>query len=532
MEIQRFGLGIRLDMLDPDFSKEELLEVLGHIFTVLNSEELAGLKLYGGRCKLDDEDSESIFTLVFTNGGMHKMRKLFLKLDGDAYIKSMLTSFRPYIQTNALCKIEEIDYYGVFGRDGELSGGEVRLDIHAARRHGIRHAAGKGLTILLAPDKFKGSLSAELVVRTMAEAARRAIPGCYLIPAPIADGGDGTVDALVRAFDGVKRKATVTGPLGARLEAEYGIIGGNTAIIEMALASGISLLEPGVNDPMKAGSRGTGELIVHALNEGVRHIIIGIGGSATNDGGLGAAIALGAKAFDGEGNELSGCGEDMEKVCRIDLSGLHSKLGSVDIRVMCDVKNPLTGPDGATMVFGPQKGADDKMLCRLERGMKNIERLYNEHARSNICSEPGTGAAGGMGAMFKALLNAELISGAEAVLDAMHFDELLEKSDIVITGEGCLDATSVEMGKAVGAIICHAEEKGIPAVVLAGCIGDGMDSMDKFKNVVVYSCVDRPMTNEFAMENAQELLGDAAERLFRGIGAFRSIGRPQNCRER
>lgn len=525
MEVQRFGLGIRLDMLDAGFGEEELMEVFGHIFSVLSSELLMGLKLYGGHCKLDDTDSDSIFTIVFMGGGMHRTRKLFLKLDGDAYIRSMLASFRPYIQTNTLCRVEGLSYYGTFGKDGMISGGEVKLDIHAVRRRGLRRAEGKGITILLAPDKFKGSLSAELVVRTVIGAARSVLPGCRVIPAPIADGGDGTVNAMVKAFDGVKRKAIVTGPLGERIEAEYGIIGGNTAIIEMAQASGLALLDPDALDPLKASSRGTGELISHALNEGVRHILIGIGGSATNDGGIGAAIALGAKFFDREGNELEGCGGDMVKVDHIDLSMLHPKLENVDIRVMCDVKNPLTGPNGATMIYGKQKGADEDALKALEEGMKNIERLYNDYNCSEICSEPGTGAAGGMGAMLRALIGAELTSGAEAVLEAVRFDELLDEADLVITGEGCLDATSVDAGKAVGAVIRHAGAKGVPTAVIAGCFGEGVGRLKAYQNIALISCIDRPMTVEYAMNHAEDMLREAAERLFGSISVFRSVGR-------
>ena len=282
------------------------------------------------------------------------------------------------------------------------------------------------------------------------------------------------------------------------------------------------MLDPGELDPMKASSFGTGELILHALNEGIKHILIGIGGSATNDGGMGAAAALGVRFFDADGGELPGCGESMAKVCSMDTSGMPSKLETVDIRVMCDVKNPMTGENGATMVFGPQKGASGAVLDELERGMKNLERVYNDYHCSEVCSEPGTGAAGGMGAMLRVLLGAELKSGAEAVLEAVHFDELLTEADLVITGEGCLDGDSVDSGKAVGTVLRHAAAREVPAAVIAGCFGEGYERAAKLGGVALKSCINRPMTLEYAMEHSEELLSLAAEELLRGVAAVRN----------
>lgn len=516
MEVERFGLGIRVDMMNVDFGRKEQEEVFSYVFAALSPKLLAGLKLYAGRCKLDETDSDNVFTIVFIGGGLHKTRKLFLKLNNDTLIKSMLTSVCPYIQTNVLCKIEGLTYYGVFGPDGVLLGGDIELDTAALRSHtSNRSHEGKNITVLLAFDKFKGSMSAEFVVRTLMKAGRRMLPYCRMIPVPIADGGEGTVDALIRAFNGVKRRAIVTGPLGKEVEAEYGIIGGNTAVIEMAQASGLALLSPDEFDPMRSSSRGTGELIAYALNDGgVKHILMGIGGSATNDGGIGAAIALGARVLDKDGNELEGCGSDMIKASRIDLSGIHEKLKGVDIRVMCDVTNPLTGDNGATMIFGRQKGADESMLEILEAGMKNIEKLYNDHNHCEICSEPGTGAAGGMGAMLSALLGAKLMSGAEAVLEAVRFNELLAEADFVLTGEGRFDSTSINSGKAVGTVIRYAKERDVPVFVLSGSIGEDVNMSEMPQNIALASCIARPISEEYAMASADQLLIEAAERLF------------------
>ena len=189
---------------------------------------------------------------------------------------------------------------------------------------------------------------------------------------------------------------------------------------------------------------------------------------------------------------------------------------------MCDVKNPMTGENGATMVFGPQKGASGAVLDELERGMKNLERVYNDYHCSEVCSEPGTGAAGGMGAMLRVLLGAELKSGAEAVLEAVHFDELLTEADLVITGEGCLDGDSVDSGKAVGTVLRHAAAREVPAAVIAGCFGEGYERAAKLGSVALKSCINRPMTLEYAMEHSEELLSLAAEELLRGVAAVRN----------
>ncbi|MCH5278670.1 MAG: glycerate kinase [Christensenellaceae bacterium] len=540
MEVLRFGLGIRFETFDAGiigktddhndgtdaYSEEPCrTELLTQLFSVLYAKDVSGLKLYGGYFKLDDSDSESIYTVVFMNGGVKKTRKLFLKFDSDARIRGMLASYRPYIQTNVLRRVEGLTYFGEFNEDGTLMGGEVDLGIRvmSKRENKMSVSEGKGLTILLAPDKFKGSMSADTVVRLLTNAARRIMPDCRVIPVPIADGGDGTVNALVRSFDGILRSTNVTAPNGGTVRAEYGVIGGDTAIIEMASASGLALVPDGERDPLNATSRGTGELIVRALNEGMKRILIGIGGSATNDGGMGAAIALGAKFFDSDGNELSGMGSDLLRVESMDLSGLHPRLRNCDIIVMCDVENPLTGKNGATYTYGTQKGADDGMLKQLEVGMKRIERIYDAHAGRSICSEPGSGAAGGMGAMLAVIAGARLTSGAEAVLEAVHFNSLLSDADIVITGEGMLDETSACCGKAVGTVVSHAKAKGVPTFVIAGCLGKGYENIFNIENVGLYTCVDSPMTAKEAIENAEALLDKAAERLYRSIRLLRGV---------
>lgn len=521
MQVKRFSLGIRLELCSGSFSSEDAREAVEAVFSALDAESVRGLEVYGGRCALNDNDSESVYTLILTNGGLKQMRGLYKMLQASPALTSVLAGHRPYIMTNTLSRLPEAEYLGEFSSDGKLLGGESRLDISVrSRRERQVGAEGRGLRVLLVPDKFKGSLTSAEAIRSIARAAKRVLPGCRTVSAIMADGGDGTADALIRAFDGVKRSAVVAGPLGERVKAEYGIIGGNTAVIEMAKASGLSLISASEKlNPMRATSRGTGELIADAIKFGARHILIGLGGSATNDAGMGAAIALGVKFFDAEGRELEGCGEDMARAVRLELDGMEPRLRDVDIHVLCDVNNPLTGENGATMVYGAQKGADTAALGRLEAGMLNMERLYDACASSPVCSLEGCGAAGGMGAMLRALLGAELIPGAEAMLKAIRFDEMLKKVDMVVTGEGCLDAASVSAGKAVGAVIRHAAARKVPVAVLAGRLGDGSENALSLGRVEIRSCVDEAESLEYAMENAESLLEHAAEKLFRDIAS-------------
>lgn len=525
MEIHGFALGIRIEMLEKEYSNEAISYELGRIFSAISDKILCDLELFSGKALIDDTDSDTVYTLVFMNGNVSRMRKLFAALDSDAYVRSILATYRSYIQTNVITKIDGLTYRGKFDSHGRLTGSDSAFDVPYLRScatHGKEYA---DLTLLIAPDKFKGSLNAQSVSRIIMRATRKILPAAKVISVPIADGGDGTVNVLVNAFNGIKRKCTVKNAYGEIVEAEYGIINGDTAVIEMASACGIAMLGESILDPMKASSFGTGELILFAANEGVKRILVGIGGSATNDGGMGAAIALGVKFLDDEGNELAGCGEDMAKVCTIDTSAVSPILKDIDIRVMCDVNNPLTGENGATMIFGPQKGATAQQLDLLEQGMCNLERIYNAHSGADVCAEPGCGAAGGLGAMLRSILNAGLSSGAQTVLDAVNFKQLLCEADMVITAEGCLDSSSVKNGKAVGTVLKYAVNHSVSAAVIAGSFGAGYDCIAEMGDFILKSCINAPMTLEYAMANAEHLLEQSAEDMFRGMIAQKNLAK-------
>ncbi|MFH1022065.1 MAG: glycerate kinase [Planctomycetota bacterium] len=375
------------------------------------------------------------------------------------------------------------------------------------------------MKILIAPDSFKECLSAADAARAMARGARRAAPRAVIREMPIADGGEGTVDALVRATDGRFLRVTVTSPLGTPVRARYGISGdGRTAFVEMAEASGLHLVPPAKRNPLRASTYGTGELIHHALDRGVRRILIGIGGSATVDGGAGMAAALGARLLDRDGRDIPRGGGGLAAVHAIDRSGLDRRLASVEIVAACDVKNPLCGPRGAAAVFGPQKGATPAMVRTLNRNLARFAAGIRRSIGKNVARLPGAGAAGGLGAGLVAFTGARLEPGIAIVLDTVRFREELAGADIVLTGEGCLDGQSV-MGKAVGGVAAAAENAGVPVIALAGCLGPGHERVLAHGVAAVFGLFPRPIRDmkarRAAFRRTPEHLATLAENVVR-----------------
>ncbi len=314
------------------------------------------------------------------------------------------------------------------------------------------------MKFLFASDSFKGTLSSKRIAEILDASAKSIFPGCETVSMAVADGGEGTVDAIIHTLHGNRRTLEVHGPLMEIRESSYGEFEGDSAIIEMAMASGLPLVPEKLRDPMQTTTYGTGELILDALNRGYRKISIALGGSATNDGGMGAMRALGVKFYDEEGRELEGRGEDLCKAARFDLREIHPAVASSEFTLLCDVNNPLTGKDGATYTFGPQKGGSRETLDALEAGMIRYSHLLNDEFGYDVGAVPGSGAAGGLGAAFLAFLNADIKSGVDTVLDLLHFDEKLEGVDLVVTGEGQMDWQSA-FGKAPTRIGARCKEK-------------------------------------------------------------------------
>ena len=326
--------------------------------------------------------------------------------------------------------------------------------------------------IVIAADSFKGSISSQRFADVCESAIAVALPDCEVVKIPLGDGGEGTVDALTAAWGGKSVDVTVADPLLRPTVARYGVSAdGSIAILEMAQASGLPLLAPDERNPLHTSTYGTGQMIADALARGCRNILIGIGGSATNDGGLGMMSALGARFYDADGQRVAekGCGADLELIAKIDLSYLNPLLDDAKITVACDVDNPLCGQRGATRVFSRQKGADDSMADRLEKGMLNYAEVVEKHTGINVAALPGAGAAGGLGAAFAAMLGARLMPGIDMVLEAVDFDNRIEGADLIITGEGRIDSQTV-MGKTPFGVLTAARRRSIPVVALGGSV--------------------------------------------------------------
>ncbi len=379
------------------------------------------------------------------------------------------------------------------------------------------------MRIIVAPDSFKGSASALEVARAMERGVRAVFPDAEVVKVPIADGGEGTVAALLDATGGQPRTSRVRGPLGEPVEAGWGVLGdGRTAVLEMAAASGLPLVPAGRRDPRLASTSGTGELVRAALDEGLRRLVLGIGGSATNDGGAGLARALGVRFLDAAGRELAEGGAALAGLDRLDLAGLDPRLATVELLVACDVDNPLTGPRGASAVYGPQKGATPAVVAELDAALARFAEVARAATGRDVASLPGAGAAGGLGAGLLFFTPARLRPGVELVLEATGFDRLLAGAALVLTGEGRTDAQTA-MGKAPVGVAAAARRHGVPVVCLSGGLGDGADLVLAHGIDALAAVVPGPMTVEEAMAGGAALIEAATARVCRLLAVGRSL---------
>ena len=370
------------------------------------------------------------------------------------------------------------------------------------------------MKFLFASDSFKGTLSSRQTIDLLARAAKDVFGEIAYSGVPVADGGEGTADAVVAAEHGTWLEAEVCGPLMEKVTARYGKLDEHRAVIEMAAASGLLLVPMEKRNPLYTTSYGTGELIRHALDQGFTDISIAIGGSATNDGGMGCARALGIRFLDANGHELEGRGEDLERVSVIDASGLDQRIASAKITVMCDVTNPLCGENGATCTFSAQKGATPGIQSRLEAGMVNYRDIIRKQFHTDPDAIPGAGAAGGLGTALTVFLGGEMKSGIDAVLDLIHFDRRLDDADLVVTGEGRTDWQSC-FGKVMRGVGERAKAKGVPAVGLSGSLGRDAAQIFDYGIESLMTTVDAPMPLEEALSRAEELYYLGAVRMFR-----------------
>jgi glycerate kinase len=377
--------------------------------------------------------------------------------------------------------------------------------------------------IIISPDSFKGSLTSVEVSNAIEDGIKKVFPNCKTVKIPIADGGEGTMDTLVSAMNGKKIKVKVHDPLKRIIEVEYGLVNdGKTAVIEMATASGLTLLTKQEQDPSATTTYGTGEIIKDALLQGCRSFLIGIGGSATNDAGTGMLKALGYRFLDKNGEETDGTGKSLDSICSIDDSGVMPEIKEAHFTIACDVNNPFSGTNGAAYVYAPQKGAYEQMTKELDDGMENFRQLIEKEKKIDLNTIPGSGAAGGLGGGFVAFLNAELKPGIEMVLEAVSFENHLQNADLVITGEGRLDKQT-GMGKAASGILNAASKSNVPVIALGGSIED-VENLNKRGFISVFSITPCPLSLEEAMrkDTTRSNIIQTTEQIMRTIKHFKN----------
>lgn len=371
------------------------------------------------------------------------------------------------------------------------------------------------MKIIVAPNEFKGSMTASSAAGAMTRGIHRVVPGAHVVQVPVADGGDGLVKVLAETLDGDLVSYTVSGPNFENVEADLCYVKERRmAAVEMALASGLALLKDTPLNPEKTTTFGTGQLIARALDLGAEHIAVGIGGSATNDGGIGMAAALGVRFLDANDVEVRPVGGALSSIQRIDMTGLDARILDTRIEAVCDVDNPLTGPQGAAAVYGPQKGATQEQVRALDSGLSHLADLLEEQLGINVRNLPGAGAAGGLGAGLFAFCGAELRKGVDIVLDLVELESKLQGADLVLTGEGQIDFQTA-FGKAPAGVASLSKDRKIPCLAIAGSVGSNLDSLHALGINAVFSLCPGPITLKEAMSNASQFLENATEQAVR-----------------
>jgi glycerate kinase len=378
------------------------------------------------------------------------------------------------------------------------------------------------MRIVVAPNAFKGSLNALKAADAMKQGALAACPNCQVDTVPVADGGDGLTDIMIHGLGGEKATARVTGPRMERLQADFCLVPSKKiAVIEMARASGLTLVPAALRDPTQTTTYGTGELIRAALDRGAERIIVGIGGSATCDGGIGMAAALGFRFLDKNGVAVEPVGASLQDIVTIDTGGLDPRIQTTRIDAACDVTNPLTGDHGAAKVYAPQKGATPNQVAALDRGLSHLADIIHKKMNLDVRDLPGAGAAGGLGAGLLAFLGAKLIKGIDLVIDIVGLEEAIQGADMVLTGEGQIDYQT-QFNKAPAGVARAAKAAGVPCLALCGSIGNQTDDLHGIGIDAIFSICDKPLSLDEAMDHTFDLLAASTEQAVRAFAAGRA----------
>ncbi|MCM4167007.1 Glycerate 2-kinase [Arenibacter antarcticus] len=377
------------------------------------------------------------------------------------------------------------------------------------------------MKIIVAPDSFKDCLSAKEVSASITKGIRQVYPEAIILEIPLSDGGEGLIDALLDGISGTVLTVPVLDPLGRTIRSEFGVLkDGKTAIIELARASGLELLKEKERNPLLTSTYGTGQLIKAALDHGCEKIIVGLGGSATNDGGTGMLKALGARFLDVRGEEVGDGGGQLENLERIDLSNFDTRIGDCEVVVACDVSNPLAGPNGASFIYGAQKGGDERSLELLDNSLYKYGSVIRDQFNIDVVNKEGAGAAGGTGAALLAFMNGKIVNGIDLVLQMVSMEQHLNNTDLVVTGEGKIDLQTLN-GKTVVGVSKMAKKHQVPVIVLAGKVGDHMNAIFELGVTAVFPIVDGPIALEEALKKAPQLLERTARNIMNTIKEFK-----------
>lgn len=372
------------------------------------------------------------------------------------------------------------------------------------------------MKILVAPDSFKGSLSAMEICNITETVAKEVFQNCEVVKLPVADGGEGTVESILETLSGKEMIIEVSNPLGKRIKSNYGIFNNDKAIIEMASASGLPLIKTNERDVLNSNTYGTGELILDAIKNGAKKIYLGIGGSATNDLGIGCLASFGVKFLDADKKEVNPVPANFKKIVEIDSSSISKDVLDAEFIIMCDVTNPLLGKDGATYIYGKQKGIDEKDMPEFEEGMAHLCKVIEEKTKVTISTREGCGASGGLGAGLLAFTNASMQSGVDTILEILEFNDKLKGANLVITGEGRMDNQSA-FGKVAFGVGSLCKASNIPCIAVVGGLGDGYEDMYQHGITSIMTTTDKIMSIDDAIKNADDLLKKAIYRILKMV---------------
>lgn len=513
MEIKRFGLGIRFDVMageDEQPTPEQLWE---EVFSVLTTSDTKGMLVYGGHTPYASEDS--CYICVFTNGSLKEMRRIYHKLNEDAGVNMYLTATHPFIQSNALGKIDGLTFYGKVQSDGSLTGGDEPLGVLVCKKRGKRRPVGKGIVFLLAPGAYGEFLTSKKALRRLTIAARKNFKGVRILPLPIADGGPGTVDALLTACNGIRRTVQVKGPDGSAVQAHYAVLKGKAAVIEMPAAYAEEYSPEDQSSSAYFTSFGLGELMRRAMDEGLTTIVLGCPPARIHDWGLGCLRAFGVKLLDSEGHEIENRPDEWSKLYELDTELMHPRIRQTRFILMSDCNASVR--EAKELVQDTAKGGHG-------RGFAHYLAQIAAYSGKNAAEMPGSMAANGLALSLMGFCDAKWVWSIDALLAAAEMPRRIQNISLVIAGEGYVDESSLQEGGSIGALARLCDMHKVPLALLAGVAGEDAQTLLERYNCSLFEMPVQSL-EDLTKENAMKLYDSAADRMFRFIRLGRDIER-------